>query len=264
MVEQNFAGSVNAGAPAGPDGSNESGRLGELQIGNMNYTEKDILELQQKLSSQGEELGQYRQQFDKLTPLLEKLQDMPEEFIDAIVDGKITEELAKAVVKGEVSPEAATAASKAHEEIKQELGDQYKEKSPEEINKLLEKKVDDLLKKAEDRISSRLSEAEQERELEEKTLSFIKNTPDYLDYAEEIEKYLDENDLLDVRIAYDAVKGKVLSEKIKKESDDAATEKAKELVANMAGGGSMSSGVINDENLIDKILPLKNVGNIKF
>lgn len=74
-------------------------------------------ELQTKLGSQGQELGEYRQFFQGISPLLDKLDEQPE-LVQAIIDGKVNSELAKAAAEGKVQIEDAAIVSKAHEEVK--------------------------------------------------------------------------------------------------------------------------------------------------
>ena len=58
------------------------------------------------------------------------------------------------------------------------------------------------------------------------------------DYAEDIEKFMDEHGTNDLEIAYLAVKGKRELDKSKKSTQEKEAEIAKEVAANAAGGSS--------------------------
>lgn len=78
-------------------------------------------ELESLVGRQGQELGEFRKFFADIAPLLDKLDKSPE-IVQAIIDGNITGDLAKAAMEGKVSIEDAKVVSKAHEEVKKDLG----------------------------------------------------------------------------------------------------------------------------------------------
>lgn len=207
-----------------------------------------------KLGENSEELGNLRKLFEETSPLMEKLNASPD-LVKAIMDDKLSDEnLIKAVLEDKVSIKEAEKIEKAHEKVKEEIGKkEYDKSTPEHISKLIEEKLSGVTNEFQKKISS----IEEERELEKyeaKTRGFIESHKDFPELADEINKYMENNNLLDVSIAYDAVKGKKLQEKIDSETEEKAKEDAKDMAANMAGGGSMRGAVIKDKSLIDSLI----------
>ena len=61
-------------------------------------------EAEKKIEEQGKELGDYKEFFNDINPLLEKLQEQPE-LVQAILDDKLTPELVEAVLAGKIKVE---------------------------------------------------------------------------------------------------------------------------------------------------------------
>ena len=79
------------GAPAGQTNTT-GGATGDTK----NYDE-----LVARFGTQGQELGEYRQFFQNIAPLLDKLDQAPE-LVQAIIDGKVDKNIAQAVMEGRV------------------------------------------------------------------------------------------------------------------------------------------------------------------
>ena len=213
--------------------------------------QEQLKNLETKLGEQGKELGDHRNFYDEISPLMEKLQSKPE-LVDAIMQDKISPELIKSVAEGKVSTEDAKTVTEAHENVKKDLGEkEYEKTSPEAIKKLIEEKVNE----ARSDFQKTLSERDQEKNYEDKMKDFISNTSDFAEYAEDINKYVQEHpDLLDITIAYDAVKGKALQTKYKEQEEKDAGEAAKEIAANAGGGAGQNSADMSNEDLLDKLI----------
>jgi len=215
-------------------------------------------ELEKKLGEQGVELGEarkYKDFFEEVAPLMEKL-DADPKLVEAIVDGKINSELVKSVIEGEVSNEDAKKVTEAHKEVKKDLGDKkYEKTSPEEIEKLVSEKVAKGVGEVEKKFSQELDEDRRIREYESDINSFISRTPDFADFADDIQKYVDTHpEITDIEAAYDAVKGKRIIESAKQEEEEGIKEKEKDLATNIGGGESHSAGPMKDENLADQLI----------
>lgn len=190
--------------------------------------------LEQLVGKQGQELGEYRQFFADVAPLLEKLDKNPE-LVQAIIDGKIDANLAKAAMDGKITINDAQAVTKANEDVKKALGSRaYNAASQEDIAKLIEEKV----AAAKDEFKSNLKEIEETRSFEAQVNEFIAKTPDFADYAKEIDKWLDAHDITDIEVAYYAVKGQLSEREAKKRAEEAQGEYAKDVALNAGGGNS--------------------------
>lgn len=248
MDNPKTTGSVNTGSPGAPvPKADQVAPAGEAQkTGGAIDNSKAYEELQQRLGKQGEELGEYRQFFQNISPLLDRLDKAPE-LVQAIIDGKVDKDLAKAVLEGRINVKDANVVQQAHEQVKEALGDKgYKESSPAEIKKLVE-----------DQVGKFRQEFEAKAELkafENKTNSFIEKTSDFQEYAQEIDEWLDSHDVTDIEVAYYAVKGQLSEKEAKKAADVAAAERAKDVVANAAGGGQTSTAVVDRKNLVDELI----------
>lgn len=254
-VDPNAANMSNLGEstetkPSGDATGKEGGQTkDEGKTGNT-VSEAQYKELESKLGSQGKELGDLRNFYDEISPLMEKLQERPD-LVDAILKDKISPELIKPVAEGKVSTKDAKEVTKAHDEVKKELGDKYEKASPEEIKKLIEDKVNDVKKDFE----KALSEKDQEKDYEDKIKDFIGSTPDFSEYADDIAKYIqDHPGLLDIKVAYDAVKGIALQAKYKEQEDKDAAELAKNVAANAGGGSGQSTSNLSKEEVLDKLI----------
>ena len=246
MIQPNNAGSANTGSPANspvvtPNNPNSSG----AQTGELGNVSKNYEELEKKLGTMGQELGEYRTFFNNIAPLLDKLDQSPE-LVQAILDGKIDKSLAQAVYDGKVNISDAAAVSQAAEQVKKDLGKNYQGTSPEEITKMIEQKVNEVRKEFEE--SANL------KDFETRTQKFIENTPDFVEYSEKIDKWLDEHDVTDIEIAYWAVKGKLSQEAATKKAEEDASERVKETLMNASGGGVTSRYAPDGTPIIDKLI----------
>lgn len=248
------AGSPNAGATgpqAGQPGS--AGTPGDATISKDQYEA-----LEKKLGEQGKELGDYRSFVKNITPLLDKLDAQPE-LIQAILDGKIDSELAKAAMQGKVSLGDAQKVSDAHEKVKKDMGTNYDKTAPADI----EKRVEEELSKVTADFDKKLKESEEMRNFKDKVNVFISNTEDFATYAEEIEELILNNpNIDDIEMAYHVIKGKHLQEEQVKKAEETAGEAAKDLAANAAGGYSQGGKLVNDQEVIDKLISHKSNPNI--
>jgi len=213
-------------------------------------TEQQYKELEKKLGSQGEELGKYRKLFEDTAPLLEKLNNDPE-LAKAILEDRIDSSLIKDVVEGKTSQEDAEAVSQANKEVKQEVGEEgYANLTSKQIEDLIEKKVNEKEKK----ITQDLNERERMQEYQKSISDFIANTPDFAEYADEIDKFVEQTGVTDIKVAYDAVKGRALQRQQEEQKEDEESEAAKKVASNAAGGSSQASGKIKDEDAFDKLV----------
>lgn len=227
---------------------------------------KDYEELSSRLGTQGNELGEARSFIRDISPLIESLQEMPE-FAQAIVEGKIDKNLAQAIIEGKVNIGDATTVAKAHEEVKKDLGKKdYDKATTEEIERLVDSKMATLkeeIKKVEAKAESKISGVEERRQFEKGVDEFIKSTPDFPEFAEDVTRWLDQHtDQFDIATAYYAVKGQKVTELARKEQETKAAEAAKELAANAAGGQSKGTQIIQDENLVDQLIGGRHNPNI--
>jgi len=270
MSEQNNTGSVDTGSSEliqkGPS-ANTPGAEGEPKaaaaqpaIDLDKYVPRETYEqLEKKLGEQGVEVGDFRKFFNEISPLLDKLQTQPE-VVEAIMAGKLDATLAKAVLESKIKIEDATAVASAHEEVKKELGEkQYVQATPAEIEKLVEEKVNKLKESFE----GGMRNLEEKRKFENGVNDFVKETPDFPEYADRIVGYLEEHpEIYDISVAYEAVKGRVLIDKKEQEDKVSAAEAAKNVAANAAGGSSQGGKIIQDANIIDELIAKKSNPNV--
>lgn len=250
----------------GPSANLDGGQPTEnAQTGQPNSSEEgpdyksQYEEAARKIGEQGTELGEFRTFFKNVSPLLDKLNDQPE-LIQAIIDGKIDSDLAKAAIEGKINLEEAKEVTEAHKEVKKELGQRaYDKASPDEIEKLISEKVSKLVsEKVEETkttLQKNIDENEILRNFENSIKEFITNTSDFKDYAEAIHRYLNDHPTIDdIEVAYKVVKGEALEKKIKEDETAKAGEAAKELAANAGGGASQGATIIEDKDIIDKLI----------
>lgn len=264
MPDEITAGSAAAGSsedlikndPAtGANGAGESGQpaQGEPDQGDASDFDykKGYEELESKLGAQGGEVGEYRKFFKDIEPLLNKLEGQPE-LVQAILDGKIDSKLASSVLDGSIKPEDAEAITKAHDEVKKDLGDKkYENTSAENIEKLVSGQLD----KFRDEMTSTLKESQSLQSFEARVNDFIANTADFADYATNIEKWLDDHpEQDDIETAYQVVKGIALAHKAEEERQSKEGEDAKNMAANAAGGASQGAQVVTDTNIADQLI----------
>jgi cupin superfamily acireductone dioxygenase involved in methionine salvage len=246
--------SAGAGSTNGSANGTNAGKPGEVSNNEENVPKAKYDELFTKLGEQGEELGSLRKLFEDTSPLLEKLNASPD-LIKAIMDDKLSDEnLIKAVAEGKVSIADATKVEKASEAVKAEVGAKELEKmSPEKLSKLIEEKMSGVTKEFKEKISS-MEEDKLLEKYENKTNEFISSHKDFPEHAVEIHNYMEEHNILDVEIGYDAVVGKKLQEKMAADSENNAKEEAKNIASNMGGGHSMRGRVISDKKLVDELI----------
>lgn len=261
MPNQSSVGSANdqAGSSitAGPN-ANNLGATGQPGTNNQVDYEAMYKELESKLGAQGKELGDFRNFFESISPLLDRLDKSPE-LVQAIIDGKVDGELAKAVLENRISMGEAKTITQAHADVKQELGKRtYDKASPDDIAKLVEEKVSE----AKQEMAAKLSESEDMRNFESKVNDFIARTPDFQTYAKEIDSWLDEHDVTDLEVAYYAVKGQVLERKAAEEAEENAAENAKNLALNAGGGGSGSTFIPRGVDAADYLIAGKSNPNV--
>lgn len=248
-------GSANAGSPIGnsvPNPNSFGGALGQTQAKETApQTNPDqVKELESLVGRQGQELGEFRKFFQDISPLLDKLDKSPD-IVQAILNDNITADLAKAAMEGKVSITDAQIVSKAHAEVKKDLGKKvYAESSPEEISKMVEDKV----KEVRTEFETKLKERDDLSTFESGVQDFIARTSDFPQYAAEIDKWLDEHDVTDISVAYYAVKGELSEKEAKKQAEVELAEHQKGLAANSTGGGTRSNAVINDSNVVDQLI----------
>lgn len=188
--------------------------------------------LEKLVGRQGEELGEYRKFFGDMAPLLEKLDANPE-LVQAILDGKIDASLAKAVSEGKVSFGDAKAVTEAHNDVKKDLGEKkYEKASAEDIAKL----VDDKVAAMRGELLGNMKADNDLRAFEATVNEFIANTPDFPKYAKEIDQWLDEHDVTDIKIAYYAVKGEMSERDARGLAAKDQAEYEKNLALNAGGG----------------------------
>lgn len=246
MADQN-----NASANAGSAGSVPAGSTAAGQASTVDW-EKQYKEAESKIGSLGNEVGEYRKFLTDIAPLLTKLEASPE-LVQAIVDGKIDGNYAKAALEGKLSVAEAATATAAQAEVEKAL--EGKQVSPEKISELVEQAVSERMKQVE--------EKDEMRDFEKKTSSFIDSTPDFKDYASDIDTWLEDHpDVLDVSVAYFAVKGEMSVKAAQKASETAAAEAAKNVVLNAGPGGGKATYIQDGGSLADKLIAGRSSANV--
>ena len=241
------------------DKSGFQGAKKDEEKGTETVLQKSYNELEKKLGSQGKELGDFKNFFKEISPLLDKLDAQPE-LVQAIIDGKIDGSLAKAAIEGKISISEAEAVTKANEEVKKEVGkEEYSKLTPSEIEDKINEKVsklgEEITKNITKNVKKTTDEAKEMRDYKISIDNFIKDTKDFPEYAEEINKWIDEHpEQDDIKIAYDVVKGRALQKKLEENSEVAKGEAAKAIAANAAGGGSQGATVVDDKSIVDQLI----------
>lgn len=216
--------------------------------------EKQYKELEPKMGEMGRELGQYREFIQEITPLLTELDANPD-LVQAILDKKIDANFAKAALQGKLSVAEATAATEAHKEVKDNLGEAYGASSPDDIARLVEASFDAKMREMQDKNDF--------DSFERKTSEFIKNTPDFSEYADSIDEWIDAHpDIVDVEVAYYAVKGKLSEAAATKAAEEAQAEAAKQMMLNAPGGGVQATHVTNNSELVDSLIAGRTSPNL--
>ena len=216
------------------------------KTGGVTGDSKSYDELMARFGTQGTELGEYRQFFQNIAPLLDKLDQAPE-LVQAIIDGKVDKNIAQAVMDGRVDIRDAEVVQKATEKVKEKIGDKaFDLATPESVVKLVEAEVSKVRKEFEEKANLQT--------FQDYTQKFIEKTPDFQEYADEVDKWLDSHDVSDIEVAYYAVKGKLSESNAQKAADTAAAERSKELMANASGGGQTSQFAADGTPLVDKLI----------
>lgn len=224
----------------------QAGQMGQTGSASDDAQAIAYKELESRLGTQGQELGEYREFFQNIAPLLDKLDQSPE-LVQAIIDGKVDKDIAQAVMEGRVDVRDAAAVVQANEEVKEKLGkEKYDLATPEAISKLVEEQVSKVRKEFEEKADL--------QSFQEYTSKFIENTPDFQEYADKIDKWLDTHDVNDIKVAYYAVKGEMSESQAQKAADLAAAESAKAVMANAGGGGQQSQFSADGTPLVDKFI----------
>ena len=246
MTNATNTGSAAAGSPVNvPVNPNNPGAAtGQTGGAATETVPKSIYDqLESKLGTQGNELGQYKEFFKSITPLLDKLEQAPD-LVQAIVDGKVTGELAKAVLDGKVQINDATVVAQAAAAVQGNPDNQGK--SAAEVEKLIEASAE--------MVGREFVVMTELQSFDDQTKQFIENTVDFPEYADEIGKWLDSHDVTDIRIAYYAVKGELSESAAKKAAESASGEVGRNVAANAAGGNSPAQYAHNDQKLVDQLI----------
>lgn len=248
-------GSANAGSSIGggvPNPNSFGGALGETQKDAASQINPDqVKELESLVGRQGQELGEFRKFFQDISPLLDKLDKSPE-IVQAILNDNVTADLAKAAMEGKISVSDAQVVSKAHAEVKKDLGKEgYVKTDSEDISRLVEEKVKEIRTEFE----GKLKERDELTSFESETQDFIARTPDFTKYASEIDKWLDEHDnVTDISVAYYAIKGELSEREAKKQAEIDLAEHQKGLALNSAGGGNRATHIASDQEAVDQLI----------
>jgi hypothetical protein len=258
MSDEANLGSVSAqtgsleGLSADPSKNGESN--GKTDAGDV-VPRQQYEDLEKKLGEQGEEVGKLRGFFNEISPLLDKLNGQ-DELVDAILNDKFDPKTVQAILKGELNAQDASAVTKAHEEVKKDLGvKKYDRLAPDEVEKLVEERLTVRLSELKSDIRKDLVDHEEKQDFESNVEKFISSTSDFSDYSDKISQWLDAHpDVYDIETAYLAVKGKALIEESNKKNQELLGENAKNLAGN-AGGGSSQGGTLPEEkNIADSLI----------
>lgn len=250
MENPNKTGSGQPGSPnvPAPSQNNQGAPAGQTPPtgGAVDTKSPAHTELESRFGTQGQELGEYRQFFQNIAPLLDKLDQAPE-LVQAIIDGKIDKGIAQAVLEDRVDVRDAAAVQQAHDAVKDKLGSKYEDTSPEKVEKMVEAQVSKFRKEFEEKADI--------QSFQDYTQKFIEKTPDFQEYADEVDKWLDSHDVTDIEVAYYAVKGQMSEAAAKKAVDTVAADRAKEVLSNASGGGQTNSQLAPDGTpLVDKLI----------
>lgn len=238
---------------------------GKTEPKDLEVLKQENEELQQKLGTQGDELGKHRAFYSDIKPLLVQFNEKPElmELVKGVANGDVDPSLLKAVVDGKVSVSEAEVVTKAHETVKKEVGQKaYKDMSPEDIVKKVTENVMDSMRKEQEEFKQEVAETDDQRAYAKHTVDFFSAQLDYAELAPRIKKYIDEHDVYEPEVIYAAVKGEVEMEKAVKDKQKKEGEDAKNIVANAAGGASQTATVIEDKNVVDELIGGKSNPNV--
>lgn len=229
-----------------PDQGQPGGQADKTGGEESGSNEKSYEDLAARFGSQGQELGEYRQFFQNISPLLDKLDESPE-MVQAIIDGKLDKDITSAVIEGRVDIKDAEAVDEAQKKVKKEMGKKaFEEAKPEDLTKKVETEMAKFRKEFEDKADL--------QSFQEYSQKFIEKTEDFEKYADEIDKWLDDHDVTDIEVAYYAVKGKQSEEEATQEAKEAAAERSKEVMANASGGGQTAQFSEDGEPVVDQLI----------
>lgn len=264
MAEDLFPSSAGQAGSAGdsttsPGGGTSPGDLGQNTGAGLDDLKVKYEEAEKLIGTQGRELGDLRTFFKNIEPLLEKLDAQPD-VIKAILDGKVNTDLAKAALEGKVKIDDAAIVSAAHDQVKKDMGDKkYEGATSEEIAKLVEARAVSI----KEDITQMVEEREDLRNFEEKTSYFIANTADFEKYADDINRWLQENtDQDNIEIAYHAVKGMALQKAIERGDKEAFAEMQKDLALNASGGASQGGSMVAGPDVADELIAQRSNPNV--
>src|SRR3990167_3268895 len=113
-------GSAPAGSPNVPPPNPAQGAPGGQTPATGGDNGKNYDELMARFGTQGAELGEYRQFFQNIAPLPDKLDQSPE-LVQAIIDGKVDKDIAQAVMEGRVDVRDAAIVQQAAATVKENL-----------------------------------------------------------------------------------------------------------------------------------------------
>jgi hypothetical protein len=260
MAENFFDESDTSGSSIGtgvPNANNLA--IGQTPPATATVNAEQHKELESLVGRQGQELGELRKFFSDISPILDTLDKSPE-IVQAIIDGKITPELAKAAMEGQITIGDAQVVAKAQDEVKKDLGKaEFKATSADEISRLVEAKAREI--KGE--FDAKLKERDDERAFESSVNEFINKTADFSQYAQEIDKWLDDHDVTDIAVAYYAVKGEMSEKAARKQAEIDRVEAEKSGALNMGGGATSATYRIRgDANVLDSLIASKSNPNV--
>lgn len=245
----------NLGSATGIAGSSnnapDSNSSGQASIEELQKRDEQIHHLEKKLGEQGGELGELRTFFQNISPVLEKLDASPE-MVQAIVEGRIDADIARAALQNNLSVGDVKVLDKAHNVVKKELGKEgYAQASADDIAKLVASEVG----KVRQEMDAKMSEQEELRNFESSVVDFINRTPDFGEYATEIDRWMDSHsDITDISTAYYAVKGQLSERKAQKQAQEDATNYAKQMAGMTGGGSNRSNYVPSGSSLVDDLI----------
>jgi hypothetical protein len=162
--------------------------------------------------------------------------------------------LVKPLLEGKITQKEAENVTEAQKNVQEKLGDAILKASPSEISKLISEELSKLESKMKEDLKKDLSKREEENEWKEKSDDFMRSTKDFPEYADQIAELSKETGIVDLEILYNAVKGKVLSEKLAKQQEEEIAEASKGLAANAAGGGARSVSGVEAGKLADILI----------
>jgi len=225
-------------------------------------------ELETKLGTQGAELGDLRNFFEGIGPMLQALEDNPK-LARALYDGTIDSSTVEAILGGKATVQDAKVVTEAHTQVRKEMGRAaYEKAAPEEIEekvrKLTEVQLKEALDKQKKEILATIDSEAQKRDFQEYIDKFIATTPDFAEHAVAVTRWLDENpSIWDIKVAYNAVKSASILEEKKQGDLVAAAEAQKKIAQNAGGGAARATEIVTSREAIDQLIaPRTNPNNL--